>query len=322
MRAGHAVIVLDNLSRGHLEAVNRLRELGQLTFIKGDCLSQRSLRILFEDHQIDAVLHFAALAYVGESVQQPMRYWLNNTAAAIALLKEAAKAGVRRFIFSSTCATYGEPPSERIPITEDCPQQPVNPYGRSKLAVEQAIIDCAAAARAEGRDFAAGILRYFNVAGCDATGLLGEDHRPETHLVPICLEVALGLRPHVTVFGDDYPTADGTCIRDYVHVDDLIAAHLLVMNALQPGEMRCYNIGIGRGQSVRDVVDAVRRVTGRDVPVEMGPRRPGDPPVLYAQADRIRNELGFVPRLKELDPIVETAWKWKRAHPKGYGEDK
>jgi len=223
-----------------------------------------------------------------------------------------ASAGVERFVFSSTCATYGEPAT--IPITEDVPQKPVNPYGRSKLMVEKILADHAASRP----QFAYAALRYFNVAGASRDGALGEDHRPETHLIPSILLTLLGQRDAFVVFGTDYPTPDGTCIRDYIHVEDLCAAHILVMEKLRPGEPLIYNLGIGRGYSVKQVIDAVQRVTGKMVPVTHGPRRMGDPAVLYADATKIRKELGWQPHITSIEEIVETAWRWHLKHPSGY----
>ncbi len=221
-------------------------------------------------------------------------------------------AAVQRLVFSSTCATYGQPAS--MPIVETMPQSPINPYGWSKLFVERVLEDYAASQPA----FAFAALRYFNVAGCAADGSLGEDHEPETHIIPVLLQTALGQRPAFKMFGDDYPTPDGTCIRDYIHVQDLCDAHIQVMQALAPGDKRYYNLGIGHGYSVRQVLDAVRRVTGVDIPVQISPRRPGDPPELWANASKIKNELSFTPRFTNLDEIVSTAWGWFRTHPKGY----
>jgi UDP-glucose-4-epimerase GalE len=220
---------------------------------------------------------------------------------------------VGRMVFSSTCATYGVP--ERVPITEDEPQCPINPYGHGKLAVEQALADYAVA---YGWGYAA--LRYFNAAGASPDAAIGEDHDPETHLIPLVLQVVLGQRPHIEIYGTDYPTPDGTCIRDYIHVDDLAEAHLLALERLEPGKGLCYNLGTGRGYSVRDVIRTAEEVTGKHVPVKEGPRRPGDPPVLVAASDKVQRELGWRPRYAELRPIVETAWNWHRSHPKGYND--
>lgn len=307
IEGGHHVVVVDNLFRGHRQAVPE-----NVPFEELDLRHSQALANLMRRYRVDCIMHFAALAYVGESVRQPMAYYQNNTAGTLNLLEAALECGIRRFVFSSTCATYGQP--EKMPITEDTPQNPINPYGRSKLFVEQILRDIAAA----DRTFAYASLRYFNVAGCAADGSLGEDHDPETHLIPVLLKVALGQSPEATIFGDDYPTPDGTCIRDYIHVEDLVDAHVLVMERLRDGDQRIYNLGIGRGYSVKEVVEAVRRVTGHPIPVKIGARRPGDPPTLYADASRIERELGWRARYRELEPIIETAWRWFRAHPHGY----
>jgi UDP-glucose 4-epimerase len=311
---GHAVSVIDDLSRGNRGAIDALAPLGDLHFVEGDFGDRGLLDGLFRDRAIDTVMHFAALAYVGESVDEPLRYYRNNAANALGLIEAIDAAGIGRMVFSSTCATYGEPPAALIPIRETCPQAPINPYGRSKLHVEQMLHDYAHVRP----DFAFAALRYFNVAGSDAEGRIGEDHEPETHLIPICLEVALGQREAITIFGDDYDTTDGTCVRDYVHVDDLIDAHVSVMAALAPGEHRTYNVGIGRGYSVREVVDACRRVTGVEFAETMGPRRPGDPPTLYADPAKITSELGWSARHQDLESIISSAWAWRREHPRGY----
>ncbi len=255
LRDGHRVVALDNLFRGHAEALERLQPTagGRLTFVHADIGDKATVSRLLREHAVKSVLHFGALAYVGESVTEPLRYYRNNTAASLALLEASRTsgrtpaAGVDRFIFSSTCATYGEPSDEFIPIPETCPQRPINPYGYSKLHVEHMLFDYAQLCRLSKRPFAFAALRYFNVAGSDRTGVLGEHHEPETHLIPVVLQAALGRRESVTIFGEDYPTPDGTCIRDYVHVEDLIDAHVTVMNALKNGEQRTYNLGIGRG---------------------------------------------------------------------------
>jgi UDP-glucose 4-epimerase len=316
----HAVTIVDDLTRGHRAVVPILAGLGDLRFVEADLGDRAVVGETLRARSIDLVMHFGALAYVGESVEQPLRYYRKNTVASLALLEAIEEAGVGRLVFSSTCATYGEPPPDRIPIAETCPQQPINPYGRSKLMVEQMLADFARRRRAAGDDFACASLRYFNVAGCDAEGRLGEDHEPETHLVPICLEAALGQRPHLTIFGTDYPTPDGTCIRDYVHVEDLVDAHVTVMRALRPGDELVFNVGIGRGYSVREVVESARRVTGVDFPVVEGARRPGDPPALYNDPTAVRERLGWRASHADLDSIIETAWRWKRANPRGYGD--
>jgi len=307
--AGHRVVVLDNLFRGHRAAVPPEARFVQLELSQTEPLTQ-----LLEDEGVAAVMHFAALTYVGESVERPLSYYQNNLAGTVSLLWAMEEAGVKRLVFSSTAATYGIPPT--LPILETTPQLPINPYGWSKRFVEQVLIDTAAARP----DFACVGLRYFNVAGCAEDGSIGEDHDPETHLIPLVLQAALGRRKAITVFGADYPTADGTCIRDYVHVDDLCRAHLLALGRMVPGSARYFNVGIGRGYSVREVIDSAMRVTGREIPVELAARRAGDPPELWANADRLRSELGWSPRFTRLDDIIATAWKWFRDHPHGYGD--
>jgi UDP-glucose-4-epimerase GalE len=263
-------------------------------------------------HRIEAVLHFAAFAYVGESVRDPGRYYQNNLVNTLNLMELLRRHGIGRFVFSSTCATYGIPLS--VPLTEDLPQHPINPYGQAKLAVERALADFAAA---YGWGYAA--LRYFNASGARLDGTLGEDHCPETHLIPLVLQTALRQRPYVEVFGTDYPTPDGTCIRDFIHVDDLAEAHLLALEKLEPGRGLCLNLGIGRGYSVREVIRGAEEITGQKIPVQEGPRRPGDPPILVASAERAQQILGWQPRFTDLRPIIETAWNWHRTHPNGFG---
>jgi UDP-glucose 4-epimerase len=304
---GHDVWVFDDLSKGHRKAVPADR------LIVGGLAETPRLDHALLAHRIEAVLHFAAYCYVGESVKDPGKYYQNNLVNTLNLLECARRQGIGRFVFSSTAATYGVP--EKVPITEDAPQQPINPYGASKLAVERVLADYATA---YGWGYAA--LRYFNAAGASSDGTIGEDHDPETHLIPLAIQAALGTRPHLDVFGTDYPTPDGTCIRDYIHVEDLAEAHLLALERLQPGKGLRYNLGTGRGYSVREVIQTVEAVTGRRVPVVEGPRRAGDPPALVAAADKIRRELGWQPRFTELRPIIETAWSWHRAHPRGYGD--
>jgi UDP-glucose 4-epimerase len=319
LRDGHHVVALDNLSRGHREAIERLDAVseGRLTFVECDAGDRARVLGTLREHGVKTVMHFAAFALVGESVERPLAYYVNNTAASAGLLSACAEAGVERFVFSSTCATYGEP--GEIPIRETCPQRPVNPYGRSKLYVEQMLADHAEARRRASKPFSYAALRYFNVAGCDRTGMLGEDHDPETHLIPVILQAMLGKRDRVTIFGTDYPTADGTCIRDYVHVEDLIDAHVTVMDALEPGDERRYNLGIGKGLSVREIIDAAARVVGRGVPVVEGDRRAGDPPALYSDPSKIRAELGWSASITDVDEIIDSAWRWFQAHPDGYG---
>jgi UDP-glucose 4-epimerase len=326
LRDGRRVVALDSLVRGHAAAIERLRPAAgdRLEFIRADVGDRPLVERLLRDHGVTAVLHFAALAYVGESVEQPLRYYRHNTAAALALIEACDACATPAFVFSSTCATYGEPQPPFIPIPESCPQAPINPYGWSKLHVERMLADYAATARRRGRLFAYAALRYFNVAGADRSGVLGEHHEPETHLIPIVLQVALGRRRAVTVFGTDYPTPDGTCIRDYVHVEDLVDAHVAVLRALEapgiaPGTGLIYNLGIGRGYSVREIIEACRRVTGRPIPVDDGPRRPGDPPRLFADPRKIRADLGWSASITSIDEIVRSAWEWFRANPDGYG---
>jgi UDP-glucose 4-epimerase len=318
---GCRVIALDNLLRGHQGAIDKLMSVaqGRLEFVRGDIGDRAVLDSIFKRTKVNAVLHFAALTYVGESVTEPLRYYRANTASALNLLEAVDAAGVPRFIFSSTCATFGEPTPEFIPIPEHCPQKPINPYGASKLQFERMLIDYAAQTKRAGKPFAFAALRYFNVAGCDRSGLLGEHHDPETHIIPVILQVILGQRDALTVFGTDYPTPDGTCIRDYVHVDDLIDAHVAVLAALKDSEQRFYNVGIGTGYSVKQIIDSVKRVTGKDFPIKHGPRRPGDPPMLFNQPAKIKAELGWTARVTDLDEIVASAWRWFRDHPRGYG---
>jgi UDP-glucose-4-epimerase GalE len=304
---GHDVWVYDNLSMGHRAAVPGDR------LIVADLADAGILDQTFVAHRIEAVVHFAALCYVGESVVQPAKYWRNNVVLGLQLLEAARRNGVKRFVFSSTAATYGQP--ETIPITEDATQSPCNPYGQTKLAFEWALADYAAA---YGMGYAA--LRYFNAAGASHDATIGEDHTPETHLLPIVLQVALGQRPDIEIFGSDYPTPDGTCIRDYVHVEDLAQAHALALERLRDGVGLKYNLGTGGGYSIREVVRAAEAVTGRKIPVREGPRRPGDPATLVASSTRIRQELGWKPKYPDLESILETAWKWHKSHPNGYGD--
>lgn len=322
LRDGHTVVSLDNLYRGHKAAMDVLAEDagGRLTFVQGSIGDRPLVDAILKDHAIDTVMHFAALAYVGESVTDPLSYWQNNTADALSLIQAVDAAGVERFVFSSTCASYGEPSAEFIPIPETCPQSPINPYGWSKLAVEKILFDYAESKRIAGQPFGFAALRYFNVAGSDRSTKIGEDHVPETHLIPIVLEAALGKREKVTIFGTDYPTPDGTCIRDYVHVEDLIDAHVTVMDALQPGDERTYNLGIGKGYSVREIIEACKKVTGKDFEVAEGVRRAGDPPELYANPSKIKSELNWSASITDLHEIIDSAWRWYSAHPDGYGD--
>ena len=324
LSAGHKVVVVDRLERGHREAIDRLKAsvpedvAKRLHFAEGDTADRHQMTSLLAGHGIEAVMHFAALAYVGESVTEPLRYHQNNTAAAISLLQACDDVGVQRFVFSSTCASYGEP--DTVPISETEAQSPINPYGWSKLHVERVLRDYAEGRRVSGKPFAFAALRYFNVAGADRSGVLGEWHIPETHLIPLVLFTAMGKRDTITVFGTDYDTPDGTCIRDYVHVEDLVAAHALVLEKLDPeaNDERFYNIGIGKGYSVKEVIDAARAVTGREIPVVEGERRAGDPPQLFADPTRIKEELGWSAQVTDLQEIIASAWRWYQANPEGY----
>jgi UDP-glucose 4-epimerase len=299
--AGHEVVVLDDLSRGHAAALPAAAEHVNVSLLDGAALRESLAGI-------DAVLHFAALALVAESVEHPERYWTNNLVGTRKLLDAMRAHGVGRLVFSSTCATYGEP--ENVPISEDEPTAPVNSYGASKLAVDLMIRD---ECRAHG--LAASSLRYFNVAG--ASGELGEDHQPETHLIPLVLQAAAGVREHIGVYGTDYPTRDGTAVRDYIHIEDLGEAHLLALDKLRPGTHLVVNLGTGDGYTVREVIETARRVTGREIPVREEGRRPGDPPELVAANARARDALGWAPR-RGLEEMIADAWAWHQAHPRGY----
>lgn len=304
---GHDVWIYDNLCYGHRAAVPAER------LIVADLAEVQRLDHVLLMHRIEAVVHFAAFAYVGESVTQPGKYYQNNLVNTLTLLEAVRRHGIQRFVFSSTCATYGVPLV--VPITEDEKQKPINPYGNGKLAVEWALADYAAA-----HNWGYAALRYFNAAGASPDGTIGEDHTPETHLIPLVLQTALGQRPHIEVFGTDYPTADGTCIRDYVHVEDLAEAHLLALEKVEPDVGLKLNLGTGQGYSVREVIRTSEAVTGKPIPVKEGPRREGDPPVLVSSAEKARRVLGWQPRYTELRPIIETAWNWHRTHPRGYND--
>jgi UDP-glucose 4-epimerase len=309
LRAGHGAIALDNLSCGHRAAVPPEVPFHELDVRQTDQVEQ-----LLRDARIDCVMHFAALSLVGESVTQPLRYYDNNTGGTLSLLKAVEKVGTPRLVFSSTCATYGEP--DEVPIRETTPQSPINPYGWSKLASEFMLRDFAA----KTPSFSYAALRYFNVCGSAADGSIGEDHQPETHLIPVILQAALGKRDKITIFGEDYPTPDGTCIRDYIHVEDLVEAHVRVMEALQPGDRRIYNLGIGKGYSVKEIVNAVKQVVDRPFKVESGARRPGDPPALYADPSKIEKELGWRAQRTDIAETIRSAWRWFSAHPDGYAD--
>ena len=313
---GDDVWVFDDLSRGHRQAV----PAGRL--IEGDLLDSDKLETALFENRIDAVIHFAGASLVGESVERPDIYYRNNVAGSLSLLEAMRAVGVTRIVFSSTTAVYGTP--DVMPITESLPLAPINPYGFSKRCVEQILTDYSSA---YGFSFAA--LRYFNAAGASPDGDLGEDHTPESHLIPIVLQVALGQREQIVVFGDDYPTPDGTCIRDYVHVDDLAAAHHAALAVLctpdksqQPPPQRLFmNLGTGRGYSVREVIEVCRSVTRHEIPAVVGPRRPGDPPELVADASLAQRELNWQPKYMSLESIIETAWQWHSKHPDGFAAD-
>jgi len=320
---GHDVVVIDNLFRGHAAAIEQLRTMPGLTasrlvFQVGDIGDRALVEKLLRDHKVEVIMHFAAMAYVRESVDMPLPYYRNNTAGALSLIEAADACGVDRFIFSSTCATYGEAPPEQIPITEETEQSPINPYGWSKLHVERMLTDLADQRNRAGKPFGFAALRYFNVAGSDRLGLIGEHHVPETHVIPLLLQTALGVRESFTIFGTDYPTPDGTCVRDYIHVEDLVDAHVVVMNRLKAGEVRKYNLGNGKPYSVREIIQSVERVTGRKLTIKEGARALGDPPTLYADAGKIARELGWKAQITDLDEIVRSAWRWYEAHPRGY----
>jgi UDP-glucose-4-epimerase GalE len=310
LERGYAVEIVDDLSEGHRDAVPR--EVPLHVF---DIADRARMGALLASRRFDGVLHFAARCYVGESVREPGEYYRANVGRTVELLEALRAAEITALVFSSTCATYGDP--VQVPMSEDHPQRPINPYGRSKLFVEQILADYA---RAHGLRSAC--LRYFNAAGAHPSGAIGEHHDPETHLIPLAIQAAQGLKPGLQIFGDDYPTRDGTCVRDYVHVSDLAEAHLLALEQileLPPGR-RAWNLGTGVGSSVREVIRTVEEVSGLRVPQRVAPRRPGDPPELVAEGALAARELGWQPRFASLRAVVETAWAWHRSHPRGYGE--
>lgn len=305
-RSGYEVLVLDNLIKGHREAI------GDISLVEVDINDKPSLKQVFQKHKFAAVMHFAAYSLVGESVAEPALYYRNNVLGTLNLLEVMLAHGVKRIIFSSTAAVYGEP--KEVPITEEHPTRPTNPYGATKLAVEEMLrwFD-----QAYGLKYIS--LRYFNACGADESGEIGEDHTPETHLIPLVLQTALGKLPEIRIFGTDYPTPDGTCIRDYIHVNDLAEAHILALEKLlADGQSAVYNLGNGNGFSVREVIRAAEEVVGKPIKVVEGERRPGDPAVLVASSERIKRELGWQPKYQGLKEIIETAWKWHQLHPNGY----
>lgn len=306
LESGRDVVILDNLLYGHTEA-----SCGA-PYVIGDMENTDRIRQILRDYPVDAVMHFAAFAAVGESMGNPQMYFDNNVRNGLNLLQASLEAGIQRFIFSSTAATFGEP--VEVPITEEHPQSPTNPYGESKLFFEKVL---------KWYDQAYGLksvsLRYFNAAGAHPSGEIGEDHEPERHLIPLVLGAAQGVRPALTVFGDDYNTPDGTCIRDYVHVSDLASAHLLALEQLEVGKgTEAYNLGNGNGYSVLEVIGKAEEITGLKVPYSMGPRRPGDPARLVASSQKAKTQLGWKPQFGSLETIIETAWRWHKDHPRGY----
>jgi UDP-glucose 4-epimerase len=303
----HQVWVYDNLSMGHRRSIKS----DQL--IVGELTDRERLEGVLLRNRIDAVLHFASSTCVGESVKEPAKYYFNNVIATLGLLESMRACSVKKFVFSSTTSTYGQP--DRIPIVEDTLQLPVNPYGFTKLVIERALKDYAHA-----YGFAGAALRYFNASGAASDGTIGEDHEPETHLIPLVLQVALGHRESIQVFGNDYPTADGTCIRDYIHVEDLASAHLAALEKLEPGRVLEVNLGTGVGNSVLEVIEACRKVSGHPIPVVMSPRRAGDLPELVAECSLAKALLGWEPRYRRIENIVQTAWNWHRSHPRGYDD--
>lgn len=307
--AGHLPVVLDNLEFGHRASLKP-----DVTFYEGDLGDTPLLREIFEGEDIDVVMHFAAYASVSESVAAPFKYYANNLVQPIALLECMMAQGIRKFVFSSTCATYGIP--DTLPITEETPQNPINPYGQTKLAMERLL---AAVARAHNLSFAS--FRYFNAAGAAEDGTIGEDHDPEFSLIPLAIQAAMGVREKLLVYGTDYPTPDGTCLRDYIHVDDLSRAHIAVFPLLDsPGKALFYNLGVGQPYSVREVIDSVERISGLKVPTEDSARRHGDPPALYADSSKAQRELHWEIQFQSLDSIVETAWIWHSKHPVGFDD--
>lgn len=309
---GERVVIYDNLSAGHREAARRAGG-ASTPLVEGDIRDTARVAAAIRDHDLDAVMHFAAWLSVSDSVRDPAGYYSNNVLGALSVLDALRTAGAKVFVFSSTAAVFGNP--EETPIVETHPTRPINAYGETKLAIELALPHYA---RAYGLQWMA--LRYFNAAGADPDGGLGEDHDPESHVVPKAIDAALG-RGELSIFGDDYDTPDGTCVRDYVHVTDLAAAHVLALGALRAGAAPgVYNLGSGRPMSVHATIQAVERVTGRSVPFTMGPRRAGDPAVLFASSARIRQELGWAPQYEDIDTIVATAWRWRERHPRGYGD--
>ena len=306
--AGHTPVIYDNLFRGHKTVAKIL----DVPAVWADLRDKNLLTETLKDHKIDAVMHFAAYAYVGESVHHPLAYYDNNIAITIGVLQAMQSAGVEKFVFSSTCATYGDP--DVVPITEKESKKPVSPYGRSKLMMEEILGDVLASRP----QFAFAALRYFNASGCALDGTIGEDHDPETHLIPVILRAIVGLAPELTIFGTDYPTKDGTNVRDYIHVDDLADAHILAMSKLTPGESIFANLGTGAGFSVKEIIATAEQVTGKKVPVKYGPRRAGDAIALWADPSYAKSKLGWEAKIKDPETIIRSAWNWFEKHQKGY----
>ena len=303
----HDPVVYDNLSKGHKAAITGCE------FVKGDLADYKLLIKTLRKYKIEVVFHFAAFIEVGESVQAPLKYYHNNVSCTQTLLSAMEATGVEKFIFSSSAAVYGMP--QQVPITEDSPTAPINPYGQTKLTVEKM---CHFQSQTGKLRYAS--LRYFNAAGAGANGTLGEDHRPESHLIPRAIQTAMGKRTEVKIYGTDYPTPDGTCIRDYIHIEDLCRAHLLAINKLEQSRELVYNLGNGKGCSVKQVIETVKKVSGKNFKVAESERRPGDAPILTSDATRAKNELGWMPEFPDLEKAVSTAWKWHNKYPNGYPE--
>lgn len=314
LQAGHKPVIYDNAERGHREVASILN----VPAVFADLADSKTLLSALNDHHIDVVMHFAAYAYVGESVHKPLDYYRNNVALTISVLETMARAnngkGIEKFVFSSTCATYGDP--DAVPITEAESKKPVSPYGRSKWMMEQILQDYLVSRPS----FSFAALRYFNASGCSLDGSIGEDHDPETHLIPVILQAILGQKPALTVFGTDYPTPDGTNVRDYIHVEDLADAHILAMSKLTPGQSIQCNLGTGRGFSVKEIIKTAEKVTGKTVPVQYGPRRAGDAIALYANPALARELLGWEAKHKDPETIIRSAWNWIQKHPHGYAK--
>mgnify|MGYP001272592408 CR=1 FL=1 len=329
LREGHSVVILDSLipgraNEGALVALRSMQSVGdRLAFVRADIADRAAVQAAIRAHDVEGVLHFAALAYVRESVDKPLDYYVNNTAKTLLLSDASVSAGVQRFVLSSTCATYGQPPPDRLPVREDCPQLPITPYGWSKLFAERALFETTRALAAQSRPLAVCALRYFNVAGADAEGLLGEHHDPETHLIPTILRAAMGLSGPVRINAAPHTsTPDGTCIRDYIHVDDLVDAHVRALLALNPArnDVWAYNLGVGKPASTLEVLRACEAVVGRPIPHETAPAHPGDAAQLFADASAIQRDLAWAPQHRDVETMARHAWNWMRNHPHGYND--